>query len=59
MYVVIYTTTSLIEHTGADRVEEHGSFLCVYEDETVFKYNISFITHFIETPEKIEREVEL
>jgi hypothetical protein len=59
MYVVIYTTTSEIEHTEADRVAEHGSFLCVYEGDVVFKYNTAFITHVVEAPEKINTEVEI
>lgn len=58
MRIVIYTTTNLIEHTGVDRVEECGAFLCVYEGDIIYKYNISYVTHFIQTPENIEDELQ-
>lgn len=57
MKIVIYTTTSLIEHTGVDRIEECGSFLCVYEGVIIYKYNISYVTHYIQSPENIEEEL--
>ncbi|CAN5204569.1 hypothetical protein BH09PAT1_BH09PAT1_1530 [soil metagenome] len=53
MNVFIFTTTSEARHTEADRVEEHGSFLCVYEGEMVYKYNTAFITYLIESPNEI------
>lgn len=57
MNVTIYTTISEINHTGADRIEECGSFLCVYEGEIVYKYNISFITHLIQFPDEANKDL--
>ena len=51
MKVIIYTTTNLVEHTEVDRIEECGSFLCVFEGGIVYRYNISYVTHVIQLPE--------
>lgn len=58
MNVTIYTTTALIEHTNADRVEEHGSFLCIYEGDIIFKYHIKYIIHLIETHENSDKDLQ-
>ena len=57
MKVIVYTTTNFVVHTGVDRIEECGTFLCVYEGETIYKYNISYVTHYIQSPENIEEEL--
>ena len=57
MKITVYTTTNFIVHTGVDRVEECGGFLCVYEGEIIYKYNISYVTHYIQSPENIEEEL--
>ncbi len=53
MHVLIYTVTSEIRHEEADGVEERGSFLCVFEGATIYNYNLTYITHYVESPYEI------
>lgn len=58
MKITVYIGDSQIEHTDIDRVEERGSFLCIYEGDTIYRYNISHISHYVQSPE-VDKDVQI
>lgn len=54
MNITVYTTSNIIEHTDVDAVKRDGEFLCIFEGDTIYVYNLAYVTQYIQNPKNIE-----